>query len=389
MKKIIIAPDSFKGSLSAAEVAQAIDRGVKKAIPDAQTILLPLADGGEGTVDTLLNALGGEKIFLQVHDPLLRLHQAYYALIPAQSPNDPPSAIIEMALASGLPLLSTHERNPLITSTYGTGELIRDALQRGCREIIITLGGSATNDAGVGMLQALGFKFLDKHQQEIGPGGEALSKIDTISFSELDSRLSEINIKAACDVDNPLYGDWGASFIFGPQKGADQVMVNLLDKNLRFFAQKSQDLFPDALAQAESPGAGSAGGLGFALQTYLKAKLTPGIDLVLDLVGFDQLFQDRTCTDQWLIITGEGQMDAQTQFGKVAFGVAQRALRHQILVVALVGSIGKGAEVLYEKGIQSIFSIIDRPMTLEKAMQNAPHLIENAAERIIRLWKLL
>jgi glycerate 2-kinase len=371
--KIVIAPDSFKGSLSAYEVAANIEIGIKKVINDVEIIKVPMADGGEGTVKSLVDGSGGRIINLKVKGPLLRQVDSFYGIT-----GDGKTAVIEMAAASGLPLISGEERNPLKTTTYGTGELIKHALDMGCRNIMIGIGGSATNDGGAGMLQALGVKLLDKNEREIGSGGECLLDLRKIDLSHMDRRIEECSITAACDVSNPLCGPTGASAVFGPQKGADEAMVKILDECLLNFAMViKRDLGTNI---KDIPGAGAAGGLGGGLLAFLKAKLSRGIDIVIEATNLEKKIEGAD-----LVITGEGMIDYQTAYGKTPYGVAMIAKKYGIPVIAIVGGIGENAEILYEKGFDSIFSIVDKPMVLEEAMDRGQILIEKTAERIMRL----
>lgn len=372
--KIIIAPDSFKGSLTAMEVAQAINRGISNTDASIETLLIPMADGGEGTVQSMVDATNGKIINIEVNDPLLRKIKSFYGIL-----GDGETAVIEMAAASGLPLLAPHERNPMITTTFGTGELIKDALDKGCRKIIIGLGGSATNDAGAGMAKALGARLLDSNGKEIGNGGEALSRLNRIDISVLDRRIKNCTITAACDVDNPLCGEKGAAAVYGPQKGATPEMVKTLDLNLKRFADtvKSQ-MGKDIL---DSPGSGAAGGLGAGVRVFLDAKLERGINIVTKITNLSERVRDAD-----LVITGEGMIDFQTAFGKTPFGVAQVAKQFNIPVIAIAGGLGKNYQELYSKGFDAIFSIVNKPMPLEFAMENASGLIESVTENIMRTF---
>jgi glycerate kinase len=372
--KIVIAPDSFKGSLSALEAAMSIERGIKNIDDGIETIIVPLADGGEGTVQSLIDVSGGKIIELSVHDPLYREIKSFYGIM-----GDGETAVIEMAAASGLLLLNPEERNPLLTTTYGTGELIKNALNQGCRKFIIGLGGSATNDGGCGMAQALGVKFLDKNGNEVGRGGSQLSEISAIDLSGIDQRIKTASFLAACDADNPLCGTKGASAVYGPQKGASEKDVITLDNGLKHFAQiVEQQLRIDV---KDVPGSGAAGGLGAGVMIFLNARLERGITIVTRTT---QLEEKMTGAD--LVITGEGRIDFQTAFGKTPFGVAQIAREYNIPLIALAGSLGEGYQSLYEKGFDGIFSIIDQPMSLQEAIDNAAELLENAAENVVRLW---
>lgn len=374
--KIIVAPDSFKGSVSAKEAAENIKLGILRVDQNAEIVCVPMADGGEGTVQSLVDATGGELVHTRVTGPLLESVDAFYGIL-----GDGRTAVIEMAAASGLPLVPADQRNPMNTTTYGTGELIKQALDRGCREIIIGIGGSATNDGGFGMAKALGARFLDKEGHDIGHGGGSLGRLHTIDVSQLDERLKDCCITAACDVDNPLCGHRGATYVFGPQKGAKGEMLELLDSNLARYAE----IIREALGRdiKDCPGAGAAGGLGGGLLAFMNGKLQRGIHIVIDKVKLEEQLKDAD-----LVITGEGMMDVQTQYGKTPFGVAVAAKKYGIPVIALAGQIGKDARMLYEMGIDSIFSIVEGVTTLEEAMENAPVLLQNAAERVMRLYKV-
>lgn len=370
---IVIAPDSFKGSLTAREVCNYIENGIKKVITDVDIIKVPMADGGEGTVQSLVDATLGKIINKKVKGPLLNEVEAFYGIL-----GDGKTAVIEMAAASGLTLIEKDERNPLKTTTYGTGELIKDAIDKGCSKIIIGIGGSATNDGGAGMAMALGAKFLDKKGNSIGLGGGELGNIEEIDLTSFNSILKDVTIIAACDVDNPLCGENGASYVYGPQKGATKEMVEILDENLLHYGKLLELKFNKSII--DYPGAGAAGGLGAGLLVFLDAELKRGIDIVIEVTGLEEKVQEAD-----LVITGEGQMDFQTSFGKTPYGVAQISKKYNKPVIAIAGGIGDGAEELYNKGIDSIFSIVDKPLSLEEAIKNSKELLENSAERIIRL----
>ncbi len=369
--KIIIAADSFKGSCSTFEVANSIERGIKSVHRDAEVIRIPVADGGEGTVDTLIKGAGGTYNTVIAKDPLGRDIECKYGILKDGT------AIIEMAACSGLTLLKDEERNPLVTTTFGTGQLIKEALNKGCDKILIGIGGSATNDGGVGMARALGVSFKDDNGAEIGDGGGELSNIRDIDITGIEPRLKDVEIVILSDVANPLCGPNGASYVYGPQKGATPGMVKLLDENLKHYAL----LIKEKLGRdiIDTPGAGAAGGLGAGLIVFCDAAMLPGIDMVLDINGID-----RHLADADLVITGEGKIDSQTVRGKVPVGVAKRALKYGVPVVAIVGSIGEGASAVYKYGIDSIVDIVPGPMPLEDAMRKAPHLLENAAENFMR-----
>ncbi len=357
--KIIIAPDSFKESLSAAEVAEAIESGFKEIFSEADYFKLPIADGGEGTVDALVAATGGRLVEAEVTAPLGNRITARYGVC-----GDGRTAVIEMAAASGLMLVPLEQRDPLLTTSYGTGELIRHALDGGYRHFIIGIGGSATNDAGAGMLQALGVQFLDCDGKELGSGGAVLEMLERIDISGLDPRIAESCIEVACDVTNPLTGDNGASAVFGPQKGATAEMVERLDICLaRFATVVRRDLGQDI---SDSPGAGAAGGMGAALLAFLGAKLKPGVTIVLDAIGFEAQVKDAD-----LVITGEGRIDGQTVNGKAPAGVAGVAARYNVPVIAFAGSLGEGVENLKQCGISALFSVVTGPCTLAQALDAA------------------
>ena len=373
--KVVIAPDSFKGSLSASAVSGNIEKGVRKVFEFADILSIPMADGGEGTVQSLVDSTKGVIISTKVKGPLLKEVDAFYGIL-----GDGITAVIEMAAASGLPLLREEERNPMKTTTYGTGELIKHALDKGCKKIIIGIGGSATNDGGAGMIKALGAKLLDKDGNDIGYGGGYLDKIEVIDLSNMDERFKSCKIVAACDVDNPLIGLRGASHVFGPQKGADPEMVKILDKNLEHYAEVVERTI--GISIKDFPGAGAAGGLGGGLMAFLGAELKRGIDIVIEATGFEEKIKDAD-----LVITGEGMMDYQTQYGKTPYGVAQVAKKYNIPVIAIVGSIGHNAEALYDLGFSGIFSIISRPMTLAEAMSEGAGLLEKSSENVMRMVK--
>jgi glycerate kinase len=375
--RFVIAPDSFKGSASAKEVAQAIADGLKVALPESEFDLVPMADGGEGTVDALVAATSGRIVTVKVTGPLGEPVEAFFGIL-----GDGTTAVIEMAAAAGLHLVPPQKRNPLVTTTYGVGELIKAALDMGCRKLIVGIGGSATNDGGAGMAQALGAKLLDENGKEIGFGGGELGKLARIDLTGLDKRLEEAEILVACDVTNPLTGPNGASAVYGPQKGATPEMVKVLDENLRKFAEIiRRDLGVDV---EHVPGAGAAGGLGAGLMAFCRAKLQRGIDLVIEAVKLDERVAK---TD--LVITGEGKLDFQTGFGKVPYGVAQVAKRHGKPVIAIVGQLGEGAEKCRDWGIDACFAIVNRPMSENEAITNALTLLSRTAEELGWLLKAL
>ncbi|MCS7265967.1 MAG: glycerate kinase [Armatimonadetes bacterium] len=375
--RVVIATDSFKGSALAREVAQAIAEGLKVALKQADFDLVPMADGGEGTVEALVEATKGQVIPKRVTGPLGEPVNAFFGIL-----GDKETAVIEMAAAAGLNLVPPEKRNPLVTTTYGVGELIKAALNNGCKRIIIGIGGSATNDGGAGMAQALGAKLLDENGNEIGFGGGELSKLAKIDVISLDDRLKETEILVACDVTNPLTGPNGASAVYGPQKGATPEMVKLLDENLRHYAEIiRRDLGIDV---ENVPGAGAAGGLGAGLMAFCQAKLKRGVELVIQAVGLDERIQKAD-----LVITGEGKIDFQTGFGKVPYGVAQVAKRYNKPVVAIAGQLGEGSEKCREWGIDACFSIINRPISEQEAISRALALLRRTAEELGWLIKRL
>ena len=372
--KVLVAPDSYKGSLSSKQVCQAIEEGLLKACEGTfEVVKVPIADGGEGTVDAFLSALGGELIELTVTGPLGKPVHSFYGILPDGT------AVIEMAAASGLSLVPTHQRNPLVTTTYGTGQLIINALDRGCSRFIVGIGGSATNDAGAGMLQALGIKFLDNAGKEVPWGGGNLDKVATIELKGMDPRLKNAQFIVACDVDNPLCGENGASAVYGPQKGATPDMVKLLDRNLSNFA----DVVANVLGEdhRNDPGAGAAGGLGFAFKAFLDAQMRPGIDVVMEATHMDTL-----AAQSDIIITGEGRTDYQTaQFGKAPSGVAKLGKRVGKPVLLISGALGEGYQELFNQGVIAAFSIANGPLSLQEAMENAYNLLVDMSQNIGRL----
>ena len=374
--RILIAPDSYKNALSALEVATSLKAGLFKVFPEAEFEILPMADGGEGTVEALIDATQGEIIKTTVHDPLMRPVESSFGIT-----GDGITAVIEMASASGIQLVTSEERNPWITTTFGTGELIHAALDKGCRDIILGIGGSATNDCGMGMAAALGVKFLDAAGNSVGTGGGSLSDVIRIEMSGLDERIRETKIMVACDVTNPLTSPDGAAHVYGPQKGADPDMVKELDSNLmKFSGLIAEQLGKDV---GEIPGAGAAGGLGAGLIAFLDGDLLEGVPIIAAKTGLEKAVAKAD-----IVITGEGGIDFQTQFGKTPYGVAQVAKKHGKPVIAVAGTIGEGAEELYKQGIDVVVSILDKPLSLEDAIQQTSTLLEATGERIGRLLML-
>ncbi|MDC0331494.1 glycerate kinase [Flavobacteriaceae bacterium] len=367
---ILVAPDSFKDSLSASEVSRIISEAISAVIPSASIRQIPISDGGEGLLEALLKPLQGTLVSVSVKDPLHRTIEASYGLV-----DQGKTAIIEMATASGLELLSVEERNPLITSTYGTGELIKNALDKGCTKIIIGLGGSATNDGGIGMIKALGGLFLDQYNQEIADGGGALSTLHSIDLSGLDKRLQQVAIVCACDVDNPLTGPSGASYVYAKQKGASDNMLAVLDSNLSNYATVIKATLNKDLEHIS--GTGAAGGTALGLLAFLDATLTPGIALITELLHLEKHIKEAQ-----LVVTGEGKIDIQTLHGKTIMGIASFAKKHSIPVLVFTGSIGHGISEIYDQGVTAIFSIVSEPMSLETAIKNAAELLQTSVTNV-------
>ena len=369
---ILAAPDSFKGSLTALEVAENIQKGIRNFDERINVELLPMADGGEGTVQSLVDATNGEIIKKEVTGPLGKKVEAFYGIL-----GDQKTAVIEMAAASGLPLVPKAKRNPLKTTTYGTGELILSALEHGVEQIIVGIGGSATNDAGVGMAQTLGAEILDKNGKEVAFGGEHLDEIKEINLENLDPRIKNTEILVACDVDNPLFGRNGAAYVYAPQKGADPYMVEQLDNNLRKFNEIVKEELNKNIN--EIPGAGAAGGLGAGLVAFLDAELKAGIDIILELMNFEKKLENID-----LVITGEGMLDGQSINGKTPIGVARKAKEKGIAVIAIAGTLGIGVEKVLDYGIDAYYSIINMPSELDLIIKESPKLIQSLSEQIIR-----
>lgn len=372
--KFLFASDSFKGTLSSRRTAELLTLAAQEIFPGCECAAVETADGGEGTTDAVLSAVGGEKITLPVHGPLGDITEGFYGIL------DNRRVIMEMASASGLPLLPPSMRNPLRTSSYGTGEMIADALERGCRDISIALGGSATNDGGMGCMRALGVRFLDKDGNELQGCGQDLINVKTIDANSIHPLIGEATFTVMCDVSNPLCGENGATYTFGKQKGGTPEILSRLEtgmQNYRNIIMQQSGIDMDTV-----PGSGAAGGLGAALMTFLNGKLKSGIDMVLDLVDFDRKLEGVS-----LVVTGEGTADWQSSFGKVMQGVGTRCQKHNIPAVALVGSMGQGAEEIYNYGIDSIFTTVNRVMPLEEALEHADELYLQAAKRMFRMLK--
>lgn len=374
--KVVIAPDSFKESLTAKQVSEAIKTGLARVWHDAEFVTVPVADGGEGTVQSLIDATQGEQVFTTVTAPLGNDVEAFYGIL-----GDGETAVIEMAEASGLHLVPSDARDPKLTSSIGTGQLIKHALDRGIQRLIIGLGGSATNDGGVGMLTALGVAFLDESGHAITPNGDGLAALASIDISGLDPRLATCEVLVACDVDNPLCGDKGASAIFGPQKGATASDVTLLDNALRKFGELTEQATGKHVLTRE--GAGAAGGMGAALLGYTPARLQPGIEIVLETVKLAQHVADAD-----IVFTGEGRIDHQTAHGKTPMGVAQVAKQFDLPVVALAGCVGDNYQAVYECGIDAVFACVPKAMSLSEAMKEADVNVANLAENVARMWQI-
>lgn len=373
--KIVIASDSYKGSLDSLQVNEAMRKGILRVFEDAEIICIPIADGGEGTVDAVMTCCGGSYCYEMVTGPDGREVIARYGILPDKS------AVIEMAAASGLPLVQDVTPDTVMNSTtYGTGQLIASALDKGCRKIYIGIGGSATNDGGIGMLQALGVSFLDADNREVGFGGKYLDKIARIDISNLDSRIRETELVVMSDVTNPLCGENGAAVVYGPQKGATEEEIAILDKGLAQFAELICHMnLPDI---RNLPGAGAAGGLGGGLVSFLGAEIRPGIKAILEIADFEK-------SVQWadLILSGEGRIDGQSANGKVVSGIAEIAGKYNVPVIAICGSVEKDAREIFEKGISGMEAAVCRPVTLEKAMDEAEQNVIDAAERVMQMVK--
>lgn len=373
--KVVIAIDSLKGSLSSMEAGTAIKDGILAAKPDAEVIVKPLADGGEGTTDALIEGMNGERIDLTVTGPMHTPVDAYYGYL-----KDTNTAVMEMASAAGITLVPDSEKNPLLATSYGVGEMINDAIQRGCRNFIIGIGGSVTNDGGIGMLKALGVRFLDENGEDAGEGGQALAKVARIDVSGMNPLLKECHIQVACDVNNPLCGENGSTYVYGPQKGVTEDMKKTLDEAMAHFARvTSETLENDYL---NTPGAGAAGGLGYAFLAYTGAALTPGIELILDAVGLEE---ELSSAD--VVVTGEGRLDFQTAMGKAPVGVARLAKKYNAKVIAFAGSVTKEATACNNEGIDAFFPILRSVCTLAEAMDPvaARNNMTATVEQVFRL----
>ena len=376
--KIVIAMDSFKGSLSSIEAGKAAATGLLRAFPEAEIKIFPVADGGEGTVDALVSGLNGKYRTITVSDPLGRPIKVQYGILPDQT------AVIEMAAASGLPLLSESERNPMSTTTYGFGEMIVDAVRQGCRSFILGIGGSATNDCGIGCLQALGFGFYDKGGKQVQYGAKGLAQVHHITTDQVITELHDCQFHVACDVTNPLCGETGCSAVFAPQKGADAAMIAKMEQSMQRFSVLVKEYYPDS--DADLPGSGAAGGLGFALRTFLNADLKPGIDVVINQTSIEAAIRDAD-----IVVTGEGRLDAQTIMGKVPVGIAGIAKKYGLPVIALCGCVGDGAEICNQHGIDAYFPILRSITTAKEAMkpETAKKNLADTAEQVFRLFRCI
>ena len=373
--KVVIAIDSLKGSLSSMEAGMAIKDGILAAKPDAEVIVKPLADGGEGTTDALIEGMNGERIDLTVTGPMHTPVDAYYGYL-----KDTNTAVMEMASAAGITLVPDSEKNPLLATSYGVGEMINDAIQRGCRNFIIGIGGSVTNDGGIGMLKALGVRFLDENGEDAGEGGQALAKVARIDVSGMNPLLKECHIQVACDVNNPLCGENGSTYVYGPQKGVTEDMKKTLDEAMAHFARVTSETLENDYMN--TPGAGAAGGLGYAFLAYTGAALTPGIELILDAVGLEEELSGAD-----VVVTGEGRLDFQTAMGKAPVGVARLAKKYNAKVIAFAGSVTKEAAACNKEGIDAFFPILRGVCTLAEAMDPvaARNNMTATVEQVFRL----
>ena len=373
--RVVVAIDSFKGSMFSLEAGEAISNGIKKAHKDAEVEIRPLADGGEGTVEALSIGMGGRLINVDVTGPVGIKVSAVYGIVDSSK-----TAIIEMSQAAGITLVSGDEKNPLYTTTFGVGELIKDAINKGCRHFVVGIGGSATNDCGIGMLQALGYEFLDKEGNQVGFGASGVRDIVSIRDENVIKELSECYFRVACDVNNPLCGDLGCSAIYGPQKGATKEMVADMDGWLKNYSKIVKEKYPDA--DSEYPGTGAAGGLGYAFFNFTNSKLESGIKIVLDETKLEEYVKDAD-----IVVTGEGRLDHQTVMGKAPVGVANIAKKYNKKVIAFSGSVTEDAGVCNEHGIDAFFPILRRIVTLEEAMQTdtAKQNLTDTAEQVFRL----
>ncbi|MCK0188983.1 glycerate kinase [Arenibacter sp. F20364] len=368
---IVIAPDSFKECLSAREVAANIAIGVRKVLPAATIHEIPISDGGEGVLETLLNGVGGHRLSVTVMDPLMRPITAEYGIL-----DDNKTAVIEMAKASGLELLMEQEKNPLLSTTFGTGQLIQDALNQGCTKIIIGIGGSATNDGGAGMVRALGAKFMNDKGEEIKEGGGSLNELYRIDLTNFDKRIQNCEVIVACDVSNPLTGVHGASMVYGGQKGGSRKDLEFLDSNLAHYAKTIKSTLDIDISSI--PGAGAAGGTGAGLMAFLNGELVNGIELILQTLRIEEIIKQAD-----LVFTGEGKIDEQTLHGKTISGIASMAKKYEVPVIVVTGKIGEGIEDIYSIGVSAVYSIVNKPMELKEAIDQAPLLLQDCSKNIM------
>lgn len=376
MNKVLIMPDSFKGTLSAREVCDGIEKGILSAAPDVLIQKIPAADGGEGTVDALLYAMGGEKVTLPVSSPYREKIRGFYGILPNQT------AVIEMAATAGLPLLPQEKRDPALTTTYGVGELIADAVKRGCKKILLGLGGSCTNDFGCGAAAAMGAKFKNAGGEYFIPTGGTLDQIVSYDTAQLKQNLKDVQIRVICDIDNPTYGEKGAAYVFAPQKGADEASVRKLDQNLRALAHIIKQT--EAIDVQDIKGGGAAGAMGAGMAVFFGAELCSGIDAVLDAVSFEE-----TAEDCDLIFTGEGKFDSQSLSGKVCVGVAKRAKSLGIPVIVIAGGVGEDISAAYDLGISAVFSINRLPLDLSVSAPYSKQNLTLVTENIIRTLNII
>lgn len=374
--KVMTLIDSFKGSMTSMEAGNAAKEGILRVFPEAEIMVRPLADGGEGTTDALIEGLGGEKITLKVTGPMGEPVDAYYGVL-----GDGTTAVMEMAQAAGITLVEDSQKDPGKATTYGVGEMISDAIQRGCRKFIIGIGGSATNDGGIGMLRALGVSFLTEAGDDVGEGAQALEKIHTISTENLLAEIKDCDFQIACDVNNPLCGTNGATYVYGKQKGVVEEDMPVIDGYMNHYAAKTKEYV--GTDYSEAAGAGAAGGMGFAFVSYLGGKLVPGIELILNVIGFEKDVQDMD-----IVITGEGRLDFQTAMGKAPVGVANGAKKYGCKVLAFAGGVTPGAKECNEKGIDAFFPIVRGVCTLEEAMDNT-NARNNLADTVEQVFRLL
>ncbi|MBQ8784230.1 MAG: glycerate kinase [Clostridia bacterium] len=372
MKKAVIVPDSFKGTVSSERICEIFEEKINKIHPDCEVVKIPVADGGEGSVNCFLNALGGEKIFVEVSGPYGEKSEAFYAVINGDT------AVIEMAACAGLPLVEGR-KNPMCTTTFGVGEMMLDAAKRGCEKIIMCLGGSCTNDLGAGAAAAVGIKFYNAKGEAFVPTGGTLCEIERIDTSSKNEILSDVKITAMCDIDNPLYGKSGAAYVFAPQKGADEIQVKLLDDGLRHTAEiLKRDLSADV---AELPGGGAAGGMGAGMAAFFGARLKSGIETVLDTVNFSEKI-----TGADVIFTGEGKLDSQSLRGKVVSGVAKRAGEKGVPVIAVVGGYEAQLQEIYDMGVKAVFATNPLPLDFEKVRHKSEENLAATVENILRAF---